>query len=226
MQNDSSRSSSKCIKSLRLLLSSRSGEKFFSIQHCGPWPPLSHAPSCSLSLADPAAEERPSLYCGELSSLMISISLLPFLPAFNRTHCFKLVKFYELKWLSMSWLQLNPEDPCIICHDDMNPGQICVLQCRHSFHDWVSHMPFFFFFKKTNNFALIIWTWMMVYVSLSWIWGFFVFSASVSGWKRTTRVPTVELKRYCLISLFWPVGDAKRLEVFAKLDVITVLFFF
>uniref|UniRef100_G3QC75 RING-type E3 ubiquitin transferase n=1 Tax=Gasterosteus aculeatus aculeatus TaxID=481459 RepID=G3QC75_GASAC len=30
---------------------------------------------------------------------------------------------------------LNVEDPCIICHEDMNPGNICVLECRHSFHD-------------------------------------------------------------------------------------------
>ncbi|XP_037322958.2 E3 ubiquitin-protein ligase TTC3 [Pungitius pungitius] len=30
---------------------------------------------------------------------------------------------------------LNVEDPCIICHEDMNPIDICVLECRHSFHD-------------------------------------------------------------------------------------------
>ncbi|XP_070773182.1 E3 ubiquitin-protein ligase TTC3 [Enoplosus armatus] len=30
---------------------------------------------------------------------------------------------------------LNVEDPCIICHDDMNPDDVCVLECRHSFHD-------------------------------------------------------------------------------------------
>ncbi|CAL8365219.1 unnamed protein product [Lota lota] len=29
---------------------------------------------------------------------------------------------------------LNMEDPCIICHDDMPPESVCVLQCRHSFH--------------------------------------------------------------------------------------------
>ncbi|KAF5892632.1 E3 ubiquitin-protein ligase TTC3 isoform X3, partial [Clarias magur] len=29
---------------------------------------------------------------------------------------------------------LNMEDPCIICHDDMNPEDLCVLECRHSFH--------------------------------------------------------------------------------------------
>ncbi|KAM9348197.1 E3 ubiquitin-protein ligase TTC3 isoform 1-T1 [Symphorus nematophorus] len=29
---------------------------------------------------------------------------------------------------------LNVEDPCIICHDDMSPDDICVLECRHSFH--------------------------------------------------------------------------------------------
>ncbi|XP_041656998.1 E3 ubiquitin-protein ligase TTC3 isoform X2 [Cheilinus undulatus] len=29
---------------------------------------------------------------------------------------------------------LNVEDPCIICHDDMSPDNICVLECRHSFH--------------------------------------------------------------------------------------------
>lgn len=44
---------------------------------------------------------------------------------------------------SVWWLQLNMEDPCIICHEDMNPEHICVLDCRHSFHDWVSHTPFF-----------------------------------------------------------------------------------
>ncbi|KAA8586527.1 hypothetical protein FQN60_000363 [Etheostoma spectabile] len=30
---------------------------------------------------------------------------------------------------------LNVEDPCIICHEDMSPDDICVLVCRHSFHD-------------------------------------------------------------------------------------------
>ncbi|KAF3840684.1 hypothetical protein F7725_006546 [Dissostichus mawsoni] len=30
---------------------------------------------------------------------------------------------------------LNVEDPCIICHEDMSPDDICVLECRHSFHD-------------------------------------------------------------------------------------------
>ncbi|XP_062289742.1 E3 ubiquitin-protein ligase TTC3-like isoform X1 [Scomber scombrus] len=29
---------------------------------------------------------------------------------------------------------LNMEDPCIICHDDMSPDDMCVLECRHSFH--------------------------------------------------------------------------------------------
>ncbi|XP_059912346.1 E3 ubiquitin-protein ligase TTC3 [Gadus macrocephalus] len=29
---------------------------------------------------------------------------------------------------------LNVGDPCIICHDDMPPESVCVLQCRHSFH--------------------------------------------------------------------------------------------
>ncbi|XP_034168674.2 E3 ubiquitin-protein ligase TTC3 isoform X1 [Pangasianodon hypophthalmus] len=29
---------------------------------------------------------------------------------------------------------LNMEDPCIICHDDMTPEDLCVLECRHSFH--------------------------------------------------------------------------------------------
>ncbi|XP_035522663.1 E3 ubiquitin-protein ligase TTC3 [Morone saxatilis] len=29
---------------------------------------------------------------------------------------------------------LNVEDPCIICHDDMSPDDICVLECRHGFH--------------------------------------------------------------------------------------------
>ncbi|XP_073686273.1 E3 ubiquitin-protein ligase TTC3 [Garra rufa] len=31
-------------------------------------------------------------------------------------------------------LALNMEDPCIICHEDMNPEEVCVLECRHSFH--------------------------------------------------------------------------------------------
>ncbi|XP_045895340.1 E3 ubiquitin-protein ligase TTC3 [Micropterus dolomieu] len=30
---------------------------------------------------------------------------------------------------------LNVEDPCIICHDDMNPEDVCVLECRHGFHN-------------------------------------------------------------------------------------------
>ncbi|XP_042355060.1 E3 ubiquitin-protein ligase TTC3 [Plectropomus leopardus] len=29
---------------------------------------------------------------------------------------------------------LNAEDPCIICHEDMSPDDIYVLECRHSFH--------------------------------------------------------------------------------------------
>ncbi|XP_068187104.1 E3 ubiquitin-protein ligase TTC3 isoform X2 [Antennarius striatus] len=29
---------------------------------------------------------------------------------------------------------LNVDEPCIICHDDMSPEDICVLNCRHSFH--------------------------------------------------------------------------------------------
>ncbi|KAK7907059.1 hypothetical protein WMY93_015671 [Mugilogobius chulae] len=29
---------------------------------------------------------------------------------------------------------LNSEDPCIICHDDMSEEDMCVLECRHSFH--------------------------------------------------------------------------------------------
>lgn len=40
--------------------------------------------------------------------------------------------------LSLCWFQLNVEDPCIICHDDMSPDDICVLECRHSFHKEVS----------------------------------------------------------------------------------------
>ncbi|XP_052423013.1 E3 ubiquitin-protein ligase TTC3 isoform X6 [Carassius gibelio] len=31
-------------------------------------------------------------------------------------------------------LALNMEDPCIICHEDMSPEEVCVLACRHSFH--------------------------------------------------------------------------------------------
>ncbi|KAI3373929.1 hypothetical protein L3Q82_022497 [Scortum barcoo] len=34
-----------------------------------------------------------------------------------------------------SSIALNVEDPCIICHDDMSPDDICVLECRHSFHN-------------------------------------------------------------------------------------------
>ncbi|XP_060751998.1 E3 ubiquitin-protein ligase TTC3 isoform X2 [Tachysurus vachellii] len=30
--------------------------------------------------------------------------------------------------------RLNMEDPCIICHEDMMPEDLCVLECRHSFH--------------------------------------------------------------------------------------------
>ncbi|XP_041808110.1 E3 ubiquitin-protein ligase TTC3 isoform X2 [Chelmon rostratus] len=30
---------------------------------------------------------------------------------------------------------LNVEDPCIICHDDMSPDSMFVLECRHSFHE-------------------------------------------------------------------------------------------
>ncbi|KTF83339.1 hypothetical protein cypCar_00048830, partial [Cyprinus carpio] len=28
-------------------------------------------------------------------------------------------------------LALNMEDPCIICHEDMSPEEVCVLECRH-----------------------------------------------------------------------------------------------
>ncbi|TRY53670.1 hypothetical protein DNTS_015861, partial [Danionella cerebrum] len=31
-------------------------------------------------------------------------------------------------------IALNMEDPCIICHDEMRPEELCVLECRHSFH--------------------------------------------------------------------------------------------
>ncbi|XP_067288766.1 E3 ubiquitin-protein ligase TTC3 [Pseudorasbora parva] len=31
-------------------------------------------------------------------------------------------------------LALNVEDPCIICHEDMSPEEMCVLECRHGFH--------------------------------------------------------------------------------------------
>lgn len=33
-----------------------------------------------------------------------------------------------------SALVLNMEDPCIICHEDMSAEDLCVLECRHSFH--------------------------------------------------------------------------------------------
>ncbi|MGH0175137.1 UNVERIFIED_CONTAM: hypothetical protein FKN15_069932 [Acipenser sinensis] len=29
---------------------------------------------------------------------------------------------------------LYAEDPCIICHEEMSPEDLCVLECRHSFH--------------------------------------------------------------------------------------------
>ncbi|XP_069046091.1 E3 ubiquitin-protein ligase TTC3 isoform X2 [Lepisosteus oculatus] len=29
---------------------------------------------------------------------------------------------------------LNDEDPCIICHEEMSQQDLCVLECRHSFH--------------------------------------------------------------------------------------------
>ncbi|MFT7818643.1 E3 ubiquitin-protein ligase TTC3 [Arapaima gigas] len=29
---------------------------------------------------------------------------------------------------------LNVEDPCIICHEEMSSKDLCVLECRHSFH--------------------------------------------------------------------------------------------
>uniref|UniRef100_A0A8C5G3G8 RING-type E3 ubiquitin transferase n=1 Tax=Gouania willdenowi TaxID=441366 RepID=A0A8C5G3G8_GOUWI len=32
-------------------------------------------------------------------------------------------------------LQLNEEDPCIICHEEMTSVDTCVLECRHSFHN-------------------------------------------------------------------------------------------
>lgn len=41
--------------------------------------------------------------------------------------------------LFLSRLQLNVEDPCIICHEDMNPDDMRVLDCRHSFHNEVSN---------------------------------------------------------------------------------------
>ncbi|XP_051257776.1 E3 ubiquitin-protein ligase TTC3 isoform X2 [Dicentrarchus labrax] len=43
---------------------------------------------------------------------------------------------------------LNVEDPCIICHDDMSPDDICVLECRHGFHNEAS--------ERLNVF-LIVW---------------------------------------------------------------------
>ncbi|XP_036379577.1 E3 ubiquitin-protein ligase TTC3 isoform X1 [Megalops cyprinoides] len=36
------------------------------------------------------------------------------------------------KWASSK--ALNVEDPCIICHEEMTEEELCVLECRHSFH--------------------------------------------------------------------------------------------
>ncbi|XP_060765384.1 E3 ubiquitin-protein ligase TTC3 isoform X2 [Neoarius graeffei] len=46
------------------------------------------------------------------------------------THVWKNVSSQHRK----SSRALNMEDPCIICHEDMKPEDLCVLECRHSFH--------------------------------------------------------------------------------------------
>lgn len=30
------------------------------------------------------------------------------------------------------------EDPCVICHEEMNPNSVVTLECGHLFHDEVS----------------------------------------------------------------------------------------
>ncbi|XP_051870702.1 E3 ubiquitin-protein ligase TTC3 [Pristis pectinata] len=42
-------------------------------------------------------------------------------------------------WTASQWQGSNTttfdDEPCIICHDDLTPDSMCVLQCRHHFHE-------------------------------------------------------------------------------------------
>ncbi|KAG9351552.1 hypothetical protein JZ751_022803 [Albula glossodonta] len=48
------------------------------------------------------------------------------------SHVWKSVGVQNTKWAKSK--ALNVEDPCIICHEEMAQEELCVLECRHSFH--------------------------------------------------------------------------------------------
>ncbi|XP_064207284.1 E3 ubiquitin-protein ligase TTC3 isoform X2 [Anguilla rostrata] len=48
------------------------------------------------------------------------------------SHVWKSVGTHNSKWGTSK--ALNLEDPCIICHEEMTRDELCVLECRHSFH--------------------------------------------------------------------------------------------
>ncbi|KAJ8347748.1 hypothetical protein SKAU_G00263370 [Synaphobranchus kaupii] len=48
------------------------------------------------------------------------------------SHVWKSVGAQNSKWGKSK--ALNVEDPCIICHEEMAQDELCVLECRHSFH--------------------------------------------------------------------------------------------
>lgn len=60
--------------------------------------------------------------------------------------------FFNIKSIFFKTLiQLNTEDPCIICHEDMSPEDTCVLECRHSFHEEVSQTEKTLWFLLENK---------------------------------------------------------------------------
>lgn len=61
---------------------------------------------------------------------------------------------HQLRLDSLCFLQLNSEDPCIICHEDMVAEERCVLECRHSFHSQVSR-------SQLRTYYLVKWNWVI-----------------------------------------------------------------
>lgn len=98
--------------------------------------------------------------------------------------------------------QLNVEDPCIICHDDMSPDSMFVLECRHSFHEEVSEPAAGVQVQvclRAGSQRLL-----------------FVFSASGRGWRRRGPVPPAETTPcYPKTSPCCPAGGARPCDVFS-----------
>uniref|UniRef100_A0A8C8R812 RING-type E3 ubiquitin transferase n=1 Tax=Pelusios castaneus TaxID=367368 RepID=A0A8C8R812_9SAUR len=42
----------------------------------------------------------------------------------------------QSKWIKSNDSTISDDDPCIICHEELNQEDLCVLECGHSFHRW------------------------------------------------------------------------------------------